>query len=111
MGATQETLDRNLADLKESIKEMEKYWFWHLDINVHVEMIDWKSTITESQNTIFDRITPNDARGTRMSLNCTLGDAIFYKTPHYRARIHAVVTQKMNEKMRELRQCAAEGNQ
>eukprot|EP00929_Paragymnodinium_shiwhaense_P075165 TRINITY_DN38424_c0_g1_i2.p1 TRINITY_DN38424_c0_g1~~TRINITY_DN38424_c0_g1_i2.p1 ORF type:complete len:937 (-),score=272.60 TRINITY_DN38424_c0_g1_i2:76-2886(-) len=103
MGATQETLQRNLGDLRESIKEMQKYWFWHTDFNVHVEMIDWKCTITESQNTIFDRITPNDARGTRMSLNCTLSDVIFYKTPHYRTRIHEVVTEKMNDTMRTLR--------
>merc|ERR1740121_314740 len=81
------------------------YWFWHTNLNVHFEMIDWKSSLTEAQTSIWNRITPHEgsSRSTRMSLNSTLGDVIFYKTAHHRSKIHEIVTQKMNTRLRMLR--------
>lgn len=102
MGATRAALERNVRDLAQSFREMQKYWFWHTDINIHVEMIDWKSELSDTQTSIFDRITPLEARDTRMSLNSTLSDVIFYKTAHYRLKIHQIVTDKMNARLRTL---------
>lgn len=96
MGATQEGLKRNAQELKESLLEVKHHWFWHTSVEVHVEMIDWKSAICDTQDSIFDKITPAEARATRMSLNSTISDAIFYKTPHHRAKIIDTVTSKMN---------------
>ncbi|CAK0796746.1 unnamed protein product [Prorocentrum cordatum] len=103
MGATEEGLRKNVRDLSAGLSAMQKYWFWHTNINTHVEMIDWKSTVKATQNSIFERITPGDARSTRMTLNATLSDVIFYKTPHHRSKIHDTVAQKMNTRIRMLR--------
>jgi len=103
MGATPETLRRNVREVSNNLMAMQKYWFWHVNINVHVEMIDWKSSFSELQGSIFDRITPGEARGMRMSLNSTLSDVIFYKTPHHRSRIHEIVTNRMNTRLDTLR--------
>lgn len=103
MGATEEGLQRNTKELQDSLDEMQKYWFWHTNIAVHVEMIDWKSSLSATQSEIFNRITPDEARNTRMSLNSTLSDAIFYKTAHHRAKIYDIVTRKMNEGFHGLR--------
>jgi len=103
MGATKEALERNVRDLTASLSEMQKYWFWHVGVHVHVEMIDWKCVLSQLQSTIFDKITPVEARITRMSLNSTLSDVIFYKTAHYRSKIHAIVLQKMNACLRQVR--------
>lgn len=103
MGATPEALRKNKKDLRENFGAMQKYWFWHTDANVHVEIIDWKSALSAEQSAIFDRITPAEARTTRMSLNATLSDVIFYKTAHHRTKIHDIVTRKMNTRLRALR--------
>eukprot|EP00971_Amphidinium_carterae_P008676 170606-Amphidinium_carterae.1 len=91
MGATEEGLEQNVRDLRESLEKMREHWFWHTDVQVHVEMIDWKCTLQSTQTSIFERITPAEARGFRMSLNCTLSDVMFYKTAYYRDRIHEIV--------------------
>mmetsp|Transcript_121566 Transcript_121566/g.388978 ORF Transcript_121566/g.388978 Transcript_121566/m.388978 type:complete len:845 (+) Transcript_121566:126-2660(+) len=103
MGATPGGLRRNVSDLSANFLEMQKYWYWHTNINVHVEMIDWKSSMNEVQFSIFDRITPADARSTRLQLNSTLSDVIFYKTVHHRTRIHNVVVERLNARHRALR--------
>lgn len=103
MGATADALVQNVKDLTDSLQDMRKYWFWHTNIEVHVEMIDWKSSFSAQQNAIFDRITPAEARDRRMSLNATLSDVIFYKTAHHRSKIHDIVVQKLNVRVRSLR--------
>eukprot|EP00927_Polykrikos_kofoidii_P078218 TRINITY_DN75067_c0_g1_i1.p1 TRINITY_DN75067_c0_g1~~TRINITY_DN75067_c0_g1_i1.p1 ORF type:complete len:771 (+),score=175.22 TRINITY_DN75067_c0_g1_i1:123-2435(+) len=103
IGATKEVLGKNVRDMKMSLAEMQKYWFWHTEINTHVEIIDWKTTVCASQHAIFERIKPVEASTTRMSINYTLSDVIYYKTARYRSRIHEVVAQKMNDCMRMLR--------
>mmetsp|Transcript_24199 Transcript_24199/g.53683 ORF Transcript_24199/g.53683 Transcript_24199/m.53683 type:complete len:726 (+) Transcript_24199:101-2278(+) len=102
MGATETGLERNQRDLSESLQAMQRYWFWHTTINVHVEMVDWKSVLSATQGAIFDRIMPEKAGSTRRTLNSTLSDILFYKTAYYRSKIYDIVVNRMNTRLAEL---------
>lgn len=103
IGATDEVLAENIQNVRETLEAVKRHWFWHVDINVHVEMIDWKCSVCEQQASIFEKITPHDARETRMTLNATLSDVIYYKTAHHRQLILDTVMNKMNSYVKELR--------
>eukprot|EP00746_Dinoflagellata_sp_MGD_P163911 gnl/MRDRNA2_/MRDRNA2_92221_c0_seq1.p1 gnl/MRDRNA2_/MRDRNA2_92221_c0~~gnl/MRDRNA2_/MRDRNA2_92221_c0_seq1.p1 ORF type:complete len:741 (+),score=150.31 gnl/MRDRNA2_/MRDRNA2_92221_c0_seq1:85-2307(+) len=107
IGATDEGNIENIQLVRETLETVRKHWFWHMDVNIHVEMMDWKCSVVEQQTSIFEKITPSDARGTlggtRMTLNATLSDVIFYKTAHHRQLILDTVISKMNVYVQSLR--------
>lgn len=104
MGATDEGLACNVRELTSALNCMRDFWFWHTNLEVHVEMVSWKEVFSATQTSIFDRITPAEKmKGTRMTINSTLSDILFYKHPHYRAKIHEILISKMNSRVCALR--------
>lgn len=103
IGAEDYYLNRNMAALDETIEFIKQHWFWHTDVEVHIEMVGWKDSVQSAQETTFHKLTPNAAKSTRMQINNSVGDVIYYMTKHHRQTILSAVAKRMNETVRMLK--------
>jgi hypothetical protein len=68
------------------------------------EMINWKSHVIGTQNTLFEKITPRHmAIESRMFINFAISDVAFYLTPRHCEGIKKVVVDMLNERVVEVR--------
>lgn len=80
-----------------------------MKVDCHIEMVNWKQHVCDSQRRMFDKITPlrsggEQYRETRMLLNVAMADVIYYIIPDKREIILSTVTRLLNDKVAQLRE-------
>ncbi|KAF4675394.1 hypothetical protein FOL47_007852 [Perkinsus chesapeaki] len=103
IGPGDEHLNNNLDMMRETFEFVRLHWFWSMKVDCHIEMINWKKHVRESQKRMFEKITPARLSGgeqyhdTRMLLNVATADIIYYITPDKRQIILDTVTKLLND--------------
>lgn len=107
IGANPEALEKNKQDFVSSLKAVKSYWFWEINVKIHVEFIDWKAPLLLQQLQLFQKILPSTGESMpatsfylsdpRQILNNALSDFICYLTPPYGDTIIANAAQQLNQ--------------
>ena len=111
IGGTEETLNESLRRLDEMLTFVKEQWFWPVNCEMKVELINWKNAFSEEQESIFEKIKPvkqnknshDRLSAARHKLNITFADILYYMVPNRRAGIIRIVADRMNQKMAQMR--------
>ena len=110
VNGSEDALDRNLTQMRASFAQVRDRWFPDSKENVHIEMINWKSAVIELQSSIFEKITPRHvAFESRMFINYSISDVAFYLTPSHQTMIQNVVSEMLNNRVKNFKKVSLVG--
>jgi len=108
IGGSEEGLAESLRKLGETLSFVKEQWFWPVNCEMELELINLKNAFSREQEEMFERIKPFKTSSERMTqarnkLNTTFADILYYMVPGRRGGIIKTVIAKMNEKLTAMR--------
>lgn len=101
IGSNESAINKNREEFVHQLESVKAHWFWEVDVDITVDAVDWKSKLASVQDHMFDRITLPQHRESRMLLNKTIGDVMYFMVPRYGDYIIAEVAKQLNQKIKQ----------
>ncbi|KAH7650098.1 hypothetical protein FG379_003178 [Cryptosporidium bovis] len=100
IGSNESAIIKNREEFVQQLESVKAHWFWEVEIDITVDVVDWKSKLASVQDHTFDRITLPQHRENRMILNKTVGDVMYFMVPRYGDYIISEVAKQLNSKIK-----------
>ncbi|KAH8740110.1 hypothetical protein FG386_001771 [Cryptosporidium ryanae] len=100
IGSNESAIIKNCEEFVQQLESVKAHWFWEVEIDITVDVVDWKSKLASVQDHTFDRITLPQHRENRMILNKTVGDVMYFMVPRYGDYIISEVAKQLNSKIK-----------
>ena len=97
------SLTSNLEKTRAAFEQVRYAWFPEAPA-CHIELINWKAGVIQTQSSLFDRIIPRGSLPieSRVFVAYSISDVAFYLTPSHCEVIKSLVCSLLNERFHEL---------